>query len=111
MLARIAATAELVPVQDAHRVWSMSEFVVRGGPTSKNPYDPDLLALDAVFTGPSGREIRLPAFWHQNYTRELKGKEEVLTKAEEGTWRVRWTPVGAGLTATGWQRCVARTCR
>ena len=97
MLARTAATAELVPVQDAHRVWSMSEFVVRDGPTSKNPYDPDLLALDAVFTGPSGREVRLPAFWHQDYTRELKDKEEVLTKAGEGTWRVRWTPVEPGI--------------
>ncbi len=93
----MVAAAELVPVPDAHRMWAMSEFTVANGPTSANPYDPDVLALDAVFAGPSGREIRLPAFWYVDYTRDLKEGAEVMTPTGTSGWRVRFTPVEPGL--------------
>lgn len=93
-----SATAGLLPLRETpHRVWAMSEFAVQDGPESENPYDPDLLALDAVFRGPSGRDIRLPVFWYTAYDRELKEDgEEALLPAEGTGWRVRFTPVEAG---------------
>jgi hypothetical protein len=93
----VIPAAELIALNPTHRVWAMSEFVVKDGPASANPFDPDVLALDALFTGPGGQTVRLPAFWYQPYTHELKDKkEEVLTAAGKGGWRVRFTPVEAG---------------
>jgi len=96
MSSGIAFAAELVPMRDAHRVWAMSGFTVPDGPTSANPFDPDVLALDAVFAAPSGREIRLPAFWYVDYSREPKEGHGVATPVGEGGWRVRFTPVESG---------------
>ena len=86
MNARCAA-AELVPLGTEHRVWTMGEFTVSGVPASQNPYDADELAVDAVFKGPDGSEIRLPAFWYQGFRRELaqrdaKNKQGKLIKRE-----------------------------
>jgi hypothetical protein len=33
-----------------------------------NPFDPDQIAVDASFTAPSGRRVRVPGFWCQDYT-------------------------------------------
>jgi hypothetical protein len=94
-----------------HRVWCLSEFRVSGVAVGEgvNPFDPDQVALDAVFVGPSGRDVRLPAFWQQDYQRRLEPVEvkekdgsvrrpdtEVLVPVGEPGWRVRFTPVEAG---------------
>ena len=93
----LAPAADLVPLTTSHRVWSMSEFALKDGPTSGNPFDPDVLALDAVFVAPSGKAVRLPAFWYVDFSRELKGgKEEILNPAGKGAWRVRFTPMEVG---------------
>jgi len=94
------------------RVWSRSEFALRGIPVASNPYDPDLIAVDVTFKAPSGASLSIPAFWYQPYTRELTKKHgpidsktglptikevEKLTPAGDAGWRVRWTPLEKGM--------------
>lgn len=96
------------------QVWRVSEFRVVGVPLAagENPFDPDQIAVDVVFAGPSGRELRLPAFWYQGYQRrlvtaEVKGKDgvsrpqeaEALAAEGEPGWRVRFAPLEAGVQA------------
>jgi len=93
------------------RRWCLSEFEVAGEVPREglNPFDPDSVAVDAVFAGPSGQGIRLPAFWHQDYERRMEAVQvtandgstqtregEVLTPRGQPGWRVRFTPVEAG---------------
>ncbi|MCE5198573.1 MAG: DUF5060 domain-containing protein [Armatimonadota bacterium] len=32
-----------------------------------NPYDPNQITVDAIFTGPDGTTMTIPAFWYQDY--------------------------------------------
>ncbi len=96
-----AAPLEMKALTPSHRVWQPSEFALTGVPPAANPYDPDIIAVDASFTGPSGRSLTLPAFWYQDYTRALQDEREVLTPRGEAGWRVRWTPLESGA-----HRCV-----
>lgn len=61
-----------------------------------NPYDPADIAVDAVFTSPSGRTITVPGFLCQSFDRALQGDEEVLTSRGSPDWRVRFTPAEEG---------------
>ncbi len=103
------ADVELVALGGAHRVWCVSEFEVRGVPPCENPFNADELAVDAVFTGGAGGEIRLPGFWYRPFTRRLVQRQarnkqgetttreaEELTPSGEAGWRVRFTPVQEG---------------
>jgi hypothetical protein len=45
-----------------------------------NPYDVRDISLDAVFTGPDGRDMSMPGFWDG-----------------EGAWKIRFTPSQEGL--------------
>ncbi|HSB67317.1 MAG TPA: DUF5060 domain-containing protein [Anaerolineales bacterium] len=56
-----------------------------------NPYDPDEINIEVFFTTPSGDELKVGAFWMQDYdlqTRRPKGKPG---------WKVRITPTDAGI--------------
>ncbi len=61
--------------------YDMVEFVVELDAEYENPYDQREIALDAVFTSPSGVVLELPGFWD--------GEEN---------WKLRFTPNEAG----GW---------
>ncbi|MBI3119280.1 MAG: DUF5060 domain-containing protein, partial [Candidatus Hydrogenedentes bacterium] len=96
----LAASAEgegsLATFGDRHNVLRLSEFRVSGVPSAANPFDPDEIAVDVVFGTPSGRQLRVPAFWYEPYRRALEdGKEELLREAG-GEWRLRFTPEEVG---------------
>jgi hypothetical protein len=74
----------------------VAEFVVRGVPAARNPFDPAQIRLDARFRLPSGRELDVPGFWHQDYRGRLADGREVLTPVGAPGWRVRFTPTEAG---------------
>ncbi|MFQ6131612.1 MAG: DUF5060 domain-containing protein [Armatimonadota bacterium] len=64
--------------------------------TYDNPYNPDDVALDAVFTAPSGEEFTVPGFFMVEHKREVRGGHEVMTPEGNGTWKVRFTPTETG---------------
>lgn len=72
------------------------EIRIAGVPTVANPFDPDLIRLDATVTGPSGRIWKVPAFWYQGYTRRLSGDLEVLSLTGPAHWRLRFLPPEVG---------------
>ncbi|MFZ4506351.1 MAG: cellulase family glycosylhydrolase [Fimbriimonas sp.] len=64
--------------------------------TFGNPFDPADAALDAVITPPSGARYSIPGFFYVPQSRELKDGKEVVTRAGDPDWRVRFLPKEAG---------------
>lgn len=58
--------------------------------TYDNPFNPTEVSMDAVFTTPSGRNVKVPAFWFQEFRRTLAGNDEQLSAAAKAGWRVRF---------------------
>lgn len=86
-------------------LYRVQEFEVTGVPAAANPFDPDIVRLEAVFSLPSGNRRQVPGFWHQPYTSRQQDGNEVLSKHGEAGWRVRFTPVEAGrhvVTVEAW---------
>lgn len=94
--AQAVSAVSLESLSAEHRVWRMSEFALTGVPEGGNPYDPDAIAVDVTFTGPSGKTAVLPAFRYQGYTRAFEADTEKLSVLGEPEWRVRFTPLEAG---------------
>jgi hypothetical protein len=87
----------LEPVAAELRAGRCAEFRVVGvGEPSGNPFDPGVIVLDAVFTDPAGKTVRIPAFWMQDFTRSLVDGAEKLQPQGEPGWRVRYTPWVSG---------------
>lgn len=78
------------------RLWQKLEFCITNVPAATNPFDPDVIRLDATFTLPSGKTMTVPAFWYQGYQRGLAGGYEYLTPAGSPQWRLRFTPPESG---------------
>lgn len=76
--------------------YEVMEFGLSGAPAASRPFDPDAIRIDAAFTLPSGREIRVPAFWFQDYEATQPNGREVLRPRGEPGWRIRFTPRNAG---------------
>lgn len=91
-------TAHLHKPDQPMRVYERIEWVIDPGQTYHNPFDPDEAAIDAVFQGPAGRTLTLPAFWSQPFTDNRFGHHDTrkATSAGEGQWLVRFSPVAAG---------------
>ena len=106
--ARMAVAMRVVPATNGQRVWQVSEFALFGIRETDNPYDPESIAVDVTFTAPSGEAVTVPAFWFQDYTRELLAPEqpdpgnerrrqsEKLCPTGKPGWRVRFTPLEPG---------------
>jgi hypothetical protein len=81
---------------NAAQIWQRVEFRIANVPPSSNPFDPDLIRLDATVTSPSGRTMVVPAFWFQAYQRSLQGGSERLTVSGAPEWRLRFEPTEPG---------------
>jgi hypothetical protein len=77
-------------------LWQRLEFRINNVPAVTNPFDPDIIRLDAAFTLPSGQKISVPGFWYQGYQRGISGGSESLTTIGRSEWRVRFVPPEPG---------------
>ena len=92
-----AATAALSPIPlGSSEPWRLAEFRIDGMPAASNPFDPAIIALDAAFTAPSGRQWVVPAFWYQRYQRGYASGRETLATQGQAEWRLRTTPTETG---------------
>jgi hypothetical protein len=83
---------QLTPAQ----LWQRIEFRIENIPAAANPFDPNLIRLDAAFTLPSGRQVIVPAFWFQEYQRRLSGGSESISATGSSEWRLRFAPPETG---------------
>lgn len=64
-------------------------------PGRSSPYGVDGITVDAVFTAPSGKQLRVPAFYYQEYVR-TGTTTETMTATNQYSWKIRFTPEEAG---------------
>ena len=86
---------QLVQLNPA-QIWQRVEFRIENIPAVSNPFDPDVIRLDATFTPPSSNTTAVPAFWYQTYQRSLQSGSERLTASGTPEWRLRFTPTESG---------------
>ncbi len=83
--------------------WSQVELRIAGVPVATNPFDPEVIRVDAVLHAPSGGQQAVPGFYYREYSRSLVGGEERLTAVKTPEWRLRFRAVEEGphtVTAT-----------
>ena len=68
------------------------ELAVDLGATYENPFDPDDVRLDAIFTSPSGKGHQVPGFFMVDYQRKVSVGREVMVPNGQGVWKVRFAP-------------------
>jgi hypothetical protein len=78
------------------RQYEVAELEVDLTATYDNPFDPRDVALDAVMTMPSGRELSVAGFLYRPHTRSLADGREVVSPDGPPVWRVRLTPIEKG---------------
>lgn len=76
--------------------WQRMEFQIFGLPGVSNPFDPEVIRVDATFSTPSGKSLTVPAYWQQPFTRNLAGNTESLTPLGSPGWRIRYVPPEPG---------------
>lgn len=86
---------EFVPL-NAPAPWQRLEFRIAGVPTVTNPFDPDLIRVEATFQPPTGPALVVPGFWYQAWQRHLTGNREKLSATQAPEWRLRFAPPAAG---------------
>jgi len=74
----------------------------------QNPFDPDEVRVDAVFTGADGLQAAVPGFYYQEYRRTVSDGRESYHLVGAPGWKVRFAPPQVGpytcvLTATNGQ--------
>ena len=87
----VTPSAERVPQ------YERLELRVDLGATYDNPFDPDDVRLDAVFTTPSGKQLLVPGFFAVDHLRRVVEGAEVMIPQANGGWRVRFAPREIGL--------------
>ena len=76
--------------------FARQELRVDLGATYDNPFDPDDVQLDAIFTTPSGRRLIVPGFFAVDYQRKVSEQVEVMIPQPESGWHIRFTPQEVG---------------
>jgi len=65
----------------------------------KNPFDPECISVDGVFSTPDNRTVTVPAFFYQPFSRTMKRGREVLIPSGKTKWKIRFTPAAPGTYA------------
>jgi len=61
-----------------------------------NPFDPDEIAVDVEAESPSGKMIRFPAFYSQDFIRKRHFTREIIVPSGKAHWTFRFTPQEIG---------------
>lgn len=61
-------------------------------PSNATWFGVDGVTVDMVVSTPAGTTVRVPAFYYQDYTRQLVGGYQILGKVGKPVWKVRYTP-------------------
>ncbi len=77
-------------------VFKMVEWQIDFDGDYDNPFDSDLVKVDAHFQTPSGKRVVMPAFYLQPYDLKLVGENEKLKLQDKGQWRLRFSPRETG---------------
>jgi hypothetical protein len=76
-----------------YRVVEFAVDLQGGAGPYANPYDPDVVAVDATLHGPHGQTLTVPGFWYEPYRRSAPspGNGAVLVEptGDPAGWRVR----------------------
>ena len=79
------------------RCWQEVELRARVTGTYTTPFDADQIAVDAEITPPSGRALRVPAFFYQDFDLHAGAADHSETFTGGTTeWRARFAPEAAG---------------
>jgi hypothetical protein len=62
----------------------------------QNPFDPQDIRVDTVFTTPDGAQITVPGFFYQEYRRTVSNERESYQRVGDPCWKVRFAPSQAG---------------
>lgn len=86
------------PVASARQVPRYGRFELRfqAGGTYQTPFDPDQIAVDATFVSPSGKRLRVPAFYACDFAAADPESPEIRMPGT-ADWRVRFAPVETGV--------------
>jgi hypothetical protein len=74
------------------KTMEMYEITFTHNKIFSNPYDPEVVEVNAYFGLPNGSVVCVPGFWYQGYTRNLTGGKEILTPNGNNVWKIRFTP-------------------
>jgi hypothetical protein len=58
----------------------------------ENPFDPNEVRVDAIFTGPDGARAVVPGFFYQEYRRFVSDGRESYQAISSPCWKVRFAP-------------------
>lgn len=75
------------------------ELLIQVDRKYQNPFDPEEVAVDLQIRSPSGKDVKLPAFWYQPYERrvlERSRPSDWVYPAGGPEWRARFTPTEPG---------------
>jgi hypothetical protein len=93
----------LKPSADGVGLYEKLELTVDLTATYDNPYDPDEVALDGIFTTPSGKTVTVPGFFMLEQERQVQDGAELMIPRGNGVWKVRFAP-----TETGRHTCTVK---
>jgi len=58
-----------------------------------NPFDPEQISVEAVFVTPSGKTVRVPGFYYQDYPEHNVRQDDKFEGASgPACWKIRFTP-------------------
>jgi hypothetical protein len=97
--AKPAAARVLKPVASAASVpvYEKLELTFPADAVYENPYDPDVVDVEGVFTSATGTVLKVPGFFYQAYERsQNEDGFERLNPVGRPSWKVRFAPTEAG---------------
>lgn len=79
-------------------LFGLCEISFKLSATYSNPYDPDIISVYAVFTGPDNSSYTVNAFYYEDYTfqKHNTGYEVATHNSLFDGWRIRFTPDKVG---------------
>ena len=81
---------------DILRTYEKFELSFNSGRNIQNPFNPDEIKVEGIFTCPEGNILAIPGFYYQNYSRQLENDEEKLSPEGYPCWKIRFTPEKQG---------------